>query len=292
MPQTIATEYLTQLLKTITQQKQTGFLRIEQVGGKTNEPGEIYFKNGRMMNARVGNERGKPALKRITEWTHVIYTFNRVGRSQSSAKPERSQQRGTDRPPSTSFQAGQPGRSSRPFLTAKLQREQAQATLATQKARQAPNSQPPEPNTLAMLKVSIAPSRTAQPLILRGDTLEEYISTLPPVPPHNNVRWTTHLNPETDQLSVPPVLAPNPHLGQQSDGEFLPGRLAIFKTKTVATTTQFMQCMERRERVIFVLLDGARTIQHIARLLHYSEAEVERILLTLMKRDLVEYVSG
>jgi hypothetical protein len=50
--------------------------------------------------------------------------------------------------------------------------------------------------------------------------------------------------------------------------------------------------MERRARIVFILLDGRRTIQDIARLTHQAEYEVEQILIDLTKRGYTHYLCG
>ncbi|MGH2508844.1 MAG: hypothetical protein ACRDHZ_15775, partial [Ktedonobacteraceae bacterium] len=65
-----------------------------------------------------------------------------------------------------------------------------------------------------------------------------------------------------------------------------------FKAKVTITSMQTMQKMERRERIVFVLLDGRRTLQHIATLLHQTESEVSHILHKLVTIGFAEYVQG
>jgi hypothetical protein len=50
--------------------------------------------------------------------------------------------------------------------------------------------------------------------------------------------------------------------------------------------------MERHARVVFILLDGKRTIQDIARLTHRAEHEVEQILVDLTQRGYTQYLCG
>lgn len=57
-------------------------------------------------------------------------------------------------------------------------------------------------------------------------------------------------------------------------------------------TTQVIQQMERRERIIFILLDGRRTIQDIARLTHQPEYDVEQTLVRLTRVGFTQYIRG
>lgn len=60
----------------------------------------------------------------------------------------------------------------------------------------------------------------------------------------------------------------------------------------MAATARAIEHMERRERIIFILLDGRRTIQDIARLIHQPESEVEHILLHLTQHGYTHYLQG
>jgi hypothetical protein len=50
--------------------------------------------------------------------------------------------------------------------------------------------------------------------------------------------------------------------------------------------------MERRERVVFLLLDGKRTLRHVAHLIHRSDLEVASILAGLLKQGYIEYIGS
>ncbi|HEU5375965.1 MAG TPA: DUF4388 domain-containing protein [Ktedonobacteraceae bacterium] len=297
MPQAIAAEYLTQLLKTISQEKQTGCLRIEPVGAKVNEQGQIYFENGRMMDASVGDERGRPALKHIVEWEHVIYAFNRTNRSSSYNGPGPAEQKEAGEP-QTRIQPRSNSQTTHlnvPFQASsleKLPREKERSTLTTGKMPPVPDLQTREPDPLTAFKATIASPQSAQSLILRGAILQKDTPASLPHPPHARMRWTRRLDPQTDQqgtLPQPPFISSQNSLPE--DGLFS-GRLAIFKAKTMATTAQAIQRMDRHDRMIFVLLNGERTIERIAHLIHYTEDEIARILYKLQQNGLIEYIRG
>lgn len=88
----------------------------------------------------------------------------------------------------------------------------------------------------------------------------------------------------------PLPLTPFPSL--QPAEETLPGRNAIFKARSMVATARIIERMERRERIIFILLDGRRTILDIARLIHQPESEVEHILVHLTQRGYTQYIQG
>ncbi len=53
-----------------------------------------------------------------------------------------------------------------------------------------------------------------------------------------------------------------------------------------------MKRLERRERIVFALLDGRRSVQHIARLTHLTELAVARILVQLFQQGYIEFIQG
>jgi hypothetical protein len=58
---------------------------------------------------------------------------------------------------------------------------------------------------------------------------------------------------------------------------------AIFRTLLWATDQKVMNRMERRDRVVFLLLDGRRTIRDIAQLVHRNELDIARTIVRLLK---------
>jgi hypothetical protein len=149
-----------------------------------------------------------------------------------------------------------------------------------------------ESSAFTRIKTALPPTHMAQPLILRGETLEEYVPTPPARMSPASQRWTTHQDAALHQTvftNKPPV---TPRLDPLLSDEALPGQQAIFRAKVTITSTQTMHSMERRERIVFVLLDGRRTLQHIAYLLHQTEREVGHILLKLTRIGFAEYVTG
>lgn len=65
---------------------------------------------------------------------------------------------------------------------------------------------------------------------------------------------------------------------------------ALFCIHSKATTPEILRSIERRERIVLMLLNGQRTIPDIARLLHRSELEVTHSLIRLLKLGYAEYI--
>ena len=65
---------------------------------------------------------------------------------------------------------------------------------------------------------------------------------------------------------------------------------AVFQSRATAVTTQVLAQMERRDRVVLILLDGERTISDVMRLLHRTEAEVAQVLVRLLKSEYIDFM--
>lgn len=64
----------------------------------------------------------------------------------------------------------------------------------------------------------------------------------------------------------------------------------IFRALPKAATPEVTNHIERQDRVVFMLLDGKRTVHDIAHLVHRSEPDVARTLARLLKRGYIECV--
>lgn len=66
---------------------------------------------------------------------------------------------------------------------------------------------------------------------------------------------------------------------------------AIFKTVLWATDPKVINQIERRDRVVFLLLDGKRTIRDIAHLVRRNELDVARTIVRLLKQGYVVHIN-
>jgi hypothetical protein len=72
-----------------------------------------------------------------------------------------------------------------------------------------------------------------------------------------------------------------------------PGATAVFRALPFASAKRIMMNqMQRRERLVFILLDGRRSVTDVARLLHLSEVQVAQIMVYLLKFGYIEYMRG
>lgn len=65
---------------------------------------------------------------------------------------------------------------------------------------------------------------------------------------------------------------------------------AIFRARATAVAAHVLKRMERRDRIVLILLDGQRTIDDVTYLLHRSEREVAQVLVRLLKSGYIDYM--
>jgi hypothetical protein len=70
------------------------------------------------------------------------------------------------------------------------------------------------------------------------------------------------------------------------------GIQAIFRARAFATEPHILAQMERRERVILILLDGRRSLHDVARLTHHMDLEVAHILAHLLACRYIEFIGA
>lgn len=300
MPQTISTEPLVQMLRSIALQKRTGILRIERLGEKSTEQGEIYFESGRPLRARTGQEAGNAAFQHISTWKQITCSFHSMSRPYPAitrvlTPPDK--QKVEENPPGRREPVSLPETDSlehkqKPAATEHHEGARKQSLLSGGKTTLPLNPRQAEIAISAGAKASISPLPASQPLVLHGTRLEEYTPVLPARPSHAVQRWTTHQVSDKEKFPLPVKSPDTPNPTPLPVEDTLPGRQAVFKVRAMVATAQAIQQMERRARIVFILLDGRRTIQDIARLTHQAEYDVEQILVTLTRRGYTQRVHG
>lgn len=98
-------------------------------------------------------------------------------------------------------------------------------------------------------------------------------------------------------MTVTQVISMDPwsQVGQSTDEMLQLTKLetsAMFRVRSTAIAQETLLRLERRVRVVLLLLDGRRTIHDIARLIHRTEPEVIRSLMYLLQHGYAEYIGG
>ena len=70
------------------------------------------------------------------------------------------------------------------------------------------------------------------------------------------------------------------------------GVSSIFRALPFATCLVVLHRLERRERVVLLLMNGKRTGRDVAALIHHDEVEVARTLVRLLKRGYIEHMEA
>ncbi|HYK83802.1 MAG TPA: DUF4388 domain-containing protein [Ktedonobacteraceae bacterium] len=83
-----------------------------------------------------------------------------------------------------------------------------------------------------------------------------------------------------------------PQLPQTQGGNAQPRMNAIFRALPLASMPRIINQMDRKDRVVFLLLDGKRTLGTIKRMVHRSELDIAHSLVRLLKQGYIEYIQG
>jgi|SRR5579859_2293738 len=274
----IFTERLAHILQSIALQQQTGRLSIENVGEQQSEKGEIFFVHGDTVFAHTEHESGEAALYRMMNWREVHYSFFEGLR----APTQMNQQKRIVQSP----------RQTRPLLPIELEQTRpipAMHITASPIELEAAGSTPaigmpaipksvrPSPITPGYRAPRQDYHNSSIPQVGGPNSLQPHSYSLPaPKDPHD---FATPLPSARSQLEEGIV-----EMSQHGDS-------AVFRTLPQATKQHVINSMERRERIVFLLLDGKRTLRDVAHLVHRSEMDIAHITAHLLKQGYIERAS-
>lgn len=154
--------------------------------------------------------------------------------------------------------------------------------------------QPPSGATRLQQQRVAPPSQSTQARTMRSIELEETRQTpaigMPAIP-----KSLRRIPIQVPSSTTPPVRPPGPSqaiLPQQSESSTQPGTGAIFRALPLAKQSSIINQMDRKDRLVFLLLDGRRTLRIIRHLVNRSDAEVAQTLVRLFKQGYIEYIQG
>lgn len=268
----ISTERLINVLQSIALKQQTGCLTVvrEQEHTQEAEKGNIFFERGDTVCALTGQESGETALYRMLNWKHVAYNFIEGMRY----IPERK-------------------------ITSNLHVRAAQAPqtldiLRLSSIKAAENRQTPPIGIPALPKITAeqVPVEMVETQLLPAISLVEIPVPTPPemaLPATMPVQGTAFSQHDTGKHEQ--VI--QCHGENLASHEYPPISLSvtsIFRALPCATTPVVLSRMERRERVVLLLLNGKRTLHDVVMLVHHSEVDVARTLVRLLRLGYIEYM--
>lgn len=83
---------------------------------------------------------------------------------------------------------------------------------------------------------------------------------------------------------------PSPFVSVNTEEMAQLGVHAVFRARPTATTPGVLAQMERRDRIVLILLDGRRSIRDVAQLIHRSELEIAQTLVHLLRSGSIDFV--
>lgn len=278
----ISTERLVNALQSIALKQQTGCLTIiredTQRGSEYPqgvEKGNIFFERGDTVFALTGQESGETALFRMLKWKHISCTFTEGMRH----TPERNTHERLS------------GQVPVPHVLHRLDILRL-SSMKAQEHRQTP------PIGMPALPVSIPaqmPIEMVETQLLPALNLADIPVPTPPemaLPGTPSVQSTTVFQRDTgkhEQITPCDPASQESHESQESHTVPI-GVTAIFRALPCATAPIILSRMERRERVVLLLLNGKRTLHDVAMLVHHSETDVARTLVRLLNQRYIEYI--
>ncbi|MEO8971457.1 MAG: DUF4388 domain-containing protein [Ktedonobacteraceae bacterium] len=274
----ISTERLINVLQSIALKQQTGCLSIERERGHTpgEEKGSIFFERGDTVFALTDHESGETALFRMLKWKYVSYTFTEG----IHYTPER-------------------------HITGSLSHQAPQALdilrLSSIKAAEIRQTPPigipalrafmPEQLPVEMVETQLLPAINLADIPVPVP-LEMALHVTPSVQSTVFSQRDTRNTQDTPATWKHEQVTPCDHEGELSHENFViqMGVTSIFHALPSAITPGILRRMERRERVVLLLLNGKRTLHDVAMLVHHSEVDVARTLVHLLKQRYIEHI--
>lgn len=273
----ISTERLVNILQSIALKQQTGCLTVvrEQEQRQGAEKGNIFFERGDTVFALTEQESGETALYRILHWKQVTYTFIEGMRYIAERQP-------------TGNLAARAAQAPRALDSLRL------ASIKAAEGRHTPPiGIPALPETTAGQR----PVEMVETQLLPAINLADIPVPTPPemaLPGATPVRSFADSQHDTGKHGQ---VAPCHH--EKLDSQAYPaiptipmGVTSVFRALPCATTPGVLGGMERRERVVLLLLNGKRTLHDVVMLVHHSEVDVARTLVRLLKLGYIEYVGA
>jgi Domain of unknown function (DUF4388) len=253
--QYLSTSRLANVIQLITLGRQTGILRVVRGHGATREMGQIQFVDGQPTAALLGQLTGAAAMNVLSNWGESAYAFEdaQVADDGSLELADETVDAGYGRWPS-----GDSGWSGRP------------------------SPPPPSPGSMPSLPSSASwpqygpassPSYPARPSTAPSMPLSNYGHTGALPGGNGGPGGTGSSYPSGPQPGVP-----GPAVGAQS----------LMPRRTSRVDLSDPLPLDRRERMVLLLVDGRRSVTDLARLTRRSEAEVKAVLGNLKMLGLIE----
>ena len=255
--QYLSTSRLTNVIQLISLGRQTGILRVVRGHGPAREMGQIQFVDGQPTAALLGQLTGMAALNVLTNWGESYYLFDDTPIGED----------GSVEPPNTSLENSPYGRW--PTGDAGWMSRSGQVS-------QAPNSGPQGGTGAAWPAYDPAsPPSPSPPAYSPGGR-----PPTAPSMPFSGYGYTGSLSgsrPPNQPSGIQPAV---PATGVQTRGSS--------PRRTSRVDLSGALPLDRRERMVLLLVDGRRNVADLARLTGRGENEVRAVLGNLKMLGLIE----
>jgi hypothetical protein len=257
--QFLTTSRLSNILNMIVLGRQSGILRVVRGQGSGREVGQIQFVDGKAVSALLGQVTGVNALSVLQNWGECVYSFDEYPMPEISDLDPMTYQ--TNSPPYDYSQSS-------PDPTFPLLPGGSWPSNGNMGSQPNPSPLPPS-SSLA----NSFPRSSSQP-------------GYAPVP---SGAYTGDL-PDYNAIygGLQPSGTPTHQTGYQNAASLSPGVLALCPRRTSLSEHVDQLPLDRRERMVLLLIDGRRNIGDLARLTRRSEREILRVLEHLSGLGLIQ----
>jgi hypothetical protein len=259
--QFLTTSRLSNILNMIVLGRQSGILRVVRGQGSTREVGQIQFVDGKAVSALLGQVTGVNALSVLQNWGECVYSFDEYPMPEINDLDSMTYQ--TNSPPYDYSQTSPDPNSS--LLPGGSWPSSSYGNLGSQ-----PNPSP------------LPPSSSFANSYPRPGSQPGYA----PVP---SGAYTGDL-PDYDAIygGLQSSGIPTHQTGYQNAASLSPGVLALCPRRTSLSEHVDQLPLDRRERMVLLLIDGRRSIGDLARLTRRQEREILRVLEHLSGLGLIQ----
>ncbi len=156
-----------------------------------------------------------------------------------------------------------------------------QSTIQPQQRRVAPRTNQGRP----MLPIEL--EETRQTPAIGMPAIPKSVRNAPVTSPHLLGHVSTRLFPGVTSQPQQAVVS-----SQSPQNSALPSIHAIFRALPLESMPKIINQMERKDRIVFLLLDGNRPLSTIRHLVHRSEVDIAHTIVHLLKQGYIEYIQG
>lgn len=268
--QYLSTSRLANVIQLITLGRQTGILRVIRGHGATREMGQIQFAEGQPTAALLGSLTGGAAMNVISNWGETYYAFEEAVPADGGR--QESDQGRFPGAPSASWPSGETSWSNEPFSPAVgTNTSLGSMPGGTWPAYGYQTPVPPQPRPPVAPAAPVPGYGATGGLPGLSDSQPGMSGSYPGV--SGSYPGVSGSYPSSSQPAFPAVALGSP---------------AAPPRRTTRSDISEPLPLDRRERMILLLVDGRRGSSDLARLTRRSEDEVQAVLTNLRMLGLVE----